>query len=354
MEFILNRYKNVTVLSLVLGAQLFLLAWQVRTRQDVELIRVWSVSGFMPVARLIEGVRANTIGVLDNYADLARAADHNRQLQQELDKLKLENQYLRTELATADRARALALFLQKSPNRYLAARVVGAGTGAGAKVVLVDRGTNDGVKKGMAVITPDGIVGKISAAYPSGSQVLLVFDGTFAAGVISQKNRVHGTLKGQGSPLCTVEYIQNEEKLEVGEWLFTSGDDRVFPKGLPVGRVKTVRPGKIFYKEVFVEPSGLQRGLEEVLVVLEGVHQQIPDALDASQALHMLPPPPPEPKSAAEADRAARKTLSTEADKVMERHKGIPAPAAAGSSAPAPSEGAQAAPPPPETGSGQQ
>ncbi len=76
------------------------------------------------------------------------------------------------------------------------------------------------------------------------AQVLLITDPTFAAGVISQKNRVHGTVKGRGEPTCIVDYVQNEEKVEAGEWFYTSGDDRVFPKGLPVGQVSVARHGK--------------------------------------------------------------------------------------------------------------
>lgn len=322
MDILLNRYRNITVLMLVLGAQLFLLAWQVRTRHDVQLLRVWSTSAFIPLAHLFDGIRNNTVGVLTNYADLMRVRDDNRKLQDQVNNLKLQNQHLRTELATADRARALALFLQKDPNRYVAARIVGTAPGAGTKVVLVDRGTKDGVRKGMAVLTPDGIAGKVTAAYPSGSQVLLVTDSTFAAGVISQKHRVHGILRGQGHNTCTVEYVQNEDSLEVGEWLYTSGNDRVFPKGLPVGQVKLVRPGKMFFKEVFVTPSGLQQGLEEVLIVVEGVHQPIPDLPDPSQPLHLLAPPPPETSTTTGPGRVIRGAMTTEADQVMERYTG--------------------------------
>src|SRR6185503_7848046 len=103
--------------------------------------------------------------------------------------------------------------------------------------------------------------------------VVLITDPNFAAGVISQKNRVHGILKGQGFATVRVDRVQSEEKVEAGEWFYTSGDDRVFPKGMPAGRVKVVRPGSPF-QEISLEPSGLQNGLEEVLILLEGVHQQ--------------------------------------------------------------------------------
>ena len=323
MELLLNRYRNITVLVLVLGAQLFLLAYQVKSRQDVRLIRVWAVSSIMPLARVLDSLRSYTIGVVNDYSDLFRAKQDNLKLKESLDALKLENQFLRSELTTADRGRALALFQARTPNRTIAARIIGTGT-AGAKVVFVDRGSRDGVMKGMAVITPDGIAGKVTASYPTGSQVVLITDSSFAAGVISQKHRVLGTLKGQGHNTCIVDYIQNEDTVEAGEWFFTSGDDRVFPKGLPAGQVKLVRQGKTFFKEVFLVPRGLQsHGIEDVLIVLEGVHQPIPDTMDLSQPLHLLPPPPAEAKRGMEADRVIQGVMSTDADHLMEKYKRI-------------------------------
>jgi rod shape-determining protein MreC len=323
MEFPISRYRNLTVLLLVILAQLLLLGYQVKSNQDVRLIRVWAVQAVTPMARLLETGRSSTVGMLENYFLLVGVRGKNRQLEAELGKLKLENQFLKTELATADRARALNAFQSRSPSRTIAARIIGTGSSANAKVVFVDRGSTSGVMRGMAVITPDGIVGKVLAAYPTASQVMLITDPSFAAGVLSQKNFVHGTLKGQGHSTCLVDYVQNEEKVEPGELFFTSGDDRVFPKGLPVGAATVVRAGKTF-KEIYIVPSGFQGGLEEVLIVVEGVHQQLPSAQASPQAAPMLAPPPAEAQAEDAAARpAAAPSLSTDADRMREHYKRI-------------------------------
>ncbi len=290
MDSLLNRYRNVTVLLVVICAQLILLAWQVKGNQDVRLIRIWAVTAVTPLARVIEGVRSNTFGVLENYVLLHNLRQENVEMKKELGRLKIENQYLKSELDTADRVKALSAFQSRSPSRMVASRVIGTGTGVNSRVVFIDRGSRGDVMRGMAVITPDGIVGKVIAAYPTASQVLLITDPTFAAGVISQKNRVHGTVRGLGYSSCQVDYIQNEEKVDVGEQFFTSGDDGVFPKGLPVGAVTVARQGNPF-KQVFLTPSGLQRGSEEVLVVLDGIHQPIPEPQIAKSEMHLQPPP---------------------------------------------------------------
>lgn len=320
MDLLFHRYRNVTVLLAVIVAQLMLLAYQVKSNGEVRLIRVWAVTAVTPLARAIEAARSNTTHFFRDYFVLLDVREDNKKMKSELDRVKMENQYLRTELSTADRARSLAIFQKQSPSKTIAAQVIGNTTGVGAKVVIVDRGTASGVEKGMAVITPDGIVGKVTSAFPTASYVLLVTDQTFAAGVISQKSRVRGTLKGQGNSTVIVDYVQNEEKLDQGEWFFTSGDDRIFPKGLPVGPATVVRQGKA-RKEIYVSPSGLQNGLEEVLIVVEGVHAQIPDLPLASQPVKILDSPPAE--EGTEPSPVQTGPQATDADKLVDRYRRI-------------------------------
>ncbi|MDX2153584.1 MAG: rod shape-determining protein MreC [Bryobacteraceae bacterium] len=334
MDLLLSRFRNLTALLVIILAQLVLLAYQVKSRKDVPLIRVWAVTAVTPVAQVLETVRSNTVRFFRNYFFLRDTQDENRRLREELGQLKLQNQFLRTELETADRVRALTAFRERTPSRTIAARVIMSGTGASANAVFIDRGSTSGVVAGMAVITPDGIVGMVLHAYPTASQVLLVTDPGFAAGVITQKGRIHGTLKGgAGRSTCMLDHVQNEEKVEVGEWLYTSGDDRIFPKGLPAGQVRAVREGKRL-KEIVVSPSGLQAGLEEVLVVVEGVHQELPDASVApSSEFRILQPPAPavtettgQPEAGAPAapqQAPSGPRYNTEADRLREKYQRI-------------------------------
>ena len=143
----------------------------------------------------------------------------------------------------------------------------------------------------MAVVTPDGIVGKVVDAYPTASLVMLITDPTFAAGVISQKNRVHGTLKGQGHAECLVDYVQNEEKVDVGEWFYTSGDDRIFPKGFPVGQVARGAKRQDVQGDLRHAQRDARTASEEVLIVLQGVHQEVPAGELATPGYRILPSP---------------------------------------------------------------
>ena len=318
MESLLNRYRNITVLLLVIMAQLVLLAVSAKNEQDVRFIRIWTVTAVTPVARIVESLRGGSTGFLHNYILLHDTNEDNKRLRTELDHYKMENVFLKNELSTADRAKALQVFQAHTASKTLAATIIAMGAGSNSRVVFVDRGTVAGVQRGMAVVTPDGIVGKVTAAYPTASQVLLITDNDFAAGVVSQSGLVRGTLKGLGGPQCKVDYVPLEEKVEPGEWLYTSGDDRIFPRGFRVGMVKVVRPGQPF-QEILVEPSGLQRGLlEDVLILVEGVHEAIPEKAAGMQPVYIAPPPPGGEGKPVEAGPSAS---GTEADRLRGQYQ---------------------------------
>jgi len=325
MEFLLTRYRNLSVLLVAILLQLGLLAYQIKSNQDVRLIRVWAVSAVTPMARLLQGGSSGISHFFHDYFALRGVREENQQLQARLDKSELENQYLRAQLSTADRASALAIFRTQSQSKTIGAQVTGNTTdtnGTNGTVVIVDRGTSDGIQNGMAVITPEGIVGRVISVYPSASFVRLITDPAFGAGVISQQGHVQGTLKGRGGSTVSIDYIENEEKVEQGEWFYTSGTDGVFPRGLKVGQATQVRAGKT-RKEIILTPSGLQGGLEDVLIVIDAVHGTIPATPEANQAVHLVPPPPDTVSEAAEAASQKGPMLVTDLDRIVKRDKQI-------------------------------
>jgi rod shape-determining protein MreC len=320
MEFLLNRFRNLTTLLLAILAQLVLLAYQVKSNGEVRLIRVWAVTAVTPLARVIEAGRGSVSRFFSDYFVLLDVREENKRMKRDLDRISMENQYLRTELGTADRAGAI--FQQHSPSKTVAAHIIWNTTDSGAAVVVVDRGSTSGVQKGMAVETPAGIVGKVVNVYPMASMVLEITHPNFAAGVISQKNRVHGTLKGQGRALVIVDDVQNEQTIDPDEWFYTSGEDGVFPKGLPAGQVATVRAGKSL-KEIYVTPSGFQNGLEEVLIIIEGVHAPIPGTPALNQPVYLLPPPLDSAATPVPAPSNSQPGPVSEADRVLDHYRKV-------------------------------
>jgi rod shape-determining protein MreC len=322
MESLLNRYRNITVLLLVISAQLVLLGYQVKSKQDVRMIRVWAVTAVTPLARVLEGARSGVASLFQNYFTMRDVRAERHQLKREVEQLRVENTFLRRELESADRVKALAQFQARVPSKTLAARVIGTGAGSNSKLIFVDRGSLAGVMKGMAVVTAEGIVGKVHASFPTASQILLLTDPAFAAGVVSQVHNVRGTLRGLGHDRCRVDYVPNEEKVDVGEWFYTSGADRVFPRGFRVGQARTVREGNV-NKEIYVEPSALQHGLEEVLIVIEAVHEIIPEAAEESAQVYIGPPPPGGTAVADSPDNSKAGPAATDMDALRERYRAV-------------------------------
>ncbi len=346
MESLLYRYRNITVLLVVIFAQLVLLAWQVKSDNDVPLVRVWAITAVTPVASAIERVRGGTTGAFSSYFELRDAREQSRRLQSEVNRLKLENQFYKNELAAAQRVEAMAGFRTRVPSKMIGARIIGATTGAGTKSVLIDRGTASGVRKGMAVVTPEGIVGRVLAVYPLASQVLTVTDPGFAAGVESQVNHIHGVLKGAGNGVARVDFIPTGQKVSPGEAFYTSGEDRIFPKGLLAGKVTSVKEGPNF-QEVTMAAAGLQSAPEEVLVVLDPVHQEIPEIQPQDGPVFLAP----DVKTEKGEERQNAPAESTP-DKLMDQYRRIGAAqnhqyGGGGAGAPPPNFNKQTAPPKP-------
>ncbi len=242
-------------------AQLVLLAYQVKS--GIGRAPDPDVGGDCGDSRWPGRSKCVRSGVTHFAEQLPHAARHagreSARCATELGRLKMENQYLRE--------RAVHRGPGRGAERISGAHAIAHGGGASdrrrepartSKVVFVDRGIGRGVEKGMAVVTPDGIVGKVMAAYPNASQVLLITDSSFAAGVISQKNHVHGILKGSGlrqlpRGLCADR--RKRWKSENGSTL--PATTACFPKGMPAGQVTAVRPGSPF-QEILVEPSGTE------------------------------------------------------------------------------------------------
>lgn len=267
MRAFLERHSHLSLLVAALLAQLFFLAYQIKGENQVRLIRLWAVAVFSPVERAVRGAAEAGTSVYEDYLALYDARQENRRLSAELDQARLRLHELGARAAEADQLAAL-LALKQSYARapLVAANVIGTSPAASTRTVLIDRGSEDGLDTNMVVLTPQGVVGKVVAVFPSVSQVLLLTDQKSGVGVVVAGTNLLGVVKGTGGSLCQMDYVPNQEVMSPGANLLTSGQDQLFPKGLPVGRVLTVRPGETFL-EITVEPAAPLSRLEHVLVL---------------------------------------------------------------------------------------
>jgi rod shape-determining protein MreC len=145
--------------------------------------------------------------------------------------------------------------------------VIGSSAVAAARIILLNRGERDGVRQDMAVITPDGVVGKIIEVFADTSQVLVLTDRESGVGGLLETSRTQGVVNGTGEALLALNYVAPFQAVKEGERILTSGLDRVYPKDLPVGTVLSVEQGTPFQK-IRVRPAARLDQLEEVLVLL--------------------------------------------------------------------------------------
>jgi rod shape-determining protein MreC len=265
-----NRHRSLTLLTTMLAVQLLVLAVQIKRGTQVRLIRIWAVEMVSPLGRITAWTTDGISAVWNNYVALRHMRQQNDDLQKEMDRLKLRNAELEGRAAEADRLAQLLGFREaQAAVPMLAARVIGGSPDAASNVVFINRGTRDGLKRDMGVITPEGVVGKIVAVFPDTSQVLLLDDRDSGVGALLAGSRTQSPVRGSGDPLLDMEYVSNDVKVEPGEAVLTSGQDRIFPKDLPVGTVARIKPDPHgTFQQVLVKPAAHMDRLEEVLVLL--------------------------------------------------------------------------------------
>jgi rod shape-determining protein MreC len=282
MDTFLGRYKNLIVLLAILFAQIIALGVQVRRpaqEGEARLIRLWAVSAVTPIEKAVVHTQEWVQGMWTNYAYLRGVRRENRELRAELDRMQIDNARFQEDARMARRVQALLRFKEQYVDSTIAAQVIGTSGSEQSRVLYIDKGSSDGIKPDMAVITPTGIVGKIVQVYPDSSQVLPINDQFSGVGAALKDSRLQGILKGGANGATTLQYIMSDEKVVPGEEVVTSGGDRIFPKGLPVGKVVAVEPGKDLFLNIRVLPSSRLDGLEEVLVVTK-ITEKMPDTKD--------------------------------------------------------------------------
>ena len=262
----IHRHRPFFVLVGVLIAQLTLLSAQITRDHNVPLARVWAEAALAPFERSLRGLADVAGGLWDGVRDVTSAERQNQELRARLAASENRIRELSEQSAENERLRTLLDYKTRVAYSTVAAEVIGSSPGEASSTVLIDRGADSHFTADLAVITPDGAVGKIVAVYAHTAQVLLLTDAAAGAGGMLDKSRAQGVLKGTGRGMCRLDYLMNGESVSVGDLVLTSGLDQVFPKGLPLGRVVKVSDGNI-YKNIVVEPAVALDRLEEVLVV---------------------------------------------------------------------------------------
>jgi rod shape-determining protein MreC len=276
MDF-LTEYKNALFLIAVLLAQAIALAVQVRSPVDaskpdgpsVRLIRMWAMTAVTPVERATHALGSGAGHAWSEYIDLRHVRQQNKDLQQQLARVRIDEAAMAEDALEGRRLQAMLGFRESYVGSTVAAQVIGTSGSEQSRVLTIDKGSRDGLRPDMAVITQDGIVGKLRDVFPTTSEVLEINDQSSGAGVVLASTRIRAILRGTLPGRVQIVNLTADSRIQPGEQVLTSGGDQVYPRGLPVGIVESIAPDPDHqpYTAIRVHPAVDLDRVAEVLVI---------------------------------------------------------------------------------------
>ena len=229
-----------------------------------------AISAIAPFQELVTRSLRFTRDIWRQYFYLVTVARENYMLENQLSRaVENKNQWQETELANA-RLRNLINFQRNISERVVAAEVIGKDPSAWFKTIIIDKGEDDGLSKGLPVVIPEGIAGQVIEVSSHYSKVMLIVDSNSAVDALVQRTRARGVIKGESTDQCRLDYVLRKNDVRIGDTIVSSGLDGVYPKGLRLGLVsKVVDHDADIFHEIIVAPFVDFEKLEEVLVILE-------------------------------------------------------------------------------------
>ncbi len=266
MGFLKRHPLIIIVLSLLLAIQVFSLSTDEK-RLPAPFSRFILNLTYYPQKFMYE-ITESIINVWQNYVDLMNVRNENERLVLENARLRHENMQLLEAKLQNDRLKKLLEFNDTTQARTLTANVIaGSPSITRTEVVIIDKGTNDGVSEGMPIATFEGIVGRVYLVGDRDAEVMLITDPLSAVDAYIHRTRARGIVKGTGFG-CVMEYIDNKTDVSIGDKVISSGKDGFFPKGVLIGTVEEInRKGNFLSAKV--SPNVELNSLEEVLVILD-------------------------------------------------------------------------------------
>ncbi len=252
----LARNGSILLLVLIILVSFLIITSQVRRLRNASLPERIVSTTLYPFAEGALAVKNVFRHAWKNYAGLAGARDENARLRKENREFYLENLRLKEALLRAADTAALGPALGGFGCPRVTAHVIGRDASSWFKTAWIDKGSPSGITRNMPAATMAGIVGRVTTVSGWTSRVTLITDPASAVSCITRRSREPGILVGEGGDLCRFMYVGKSADVKKGDLLITSGLDRVFPEGMPVGRVVSVsKAGQGYFQDIEVRPA---------------------------------------------------------------------------------------------------
>ena len=273
MALAIDVHKSRFLLLGLVVIHLAAISHQVDAGGGVSLLQRAVFTLLSPVESVFSGATRGLISGWRGWIDLRHVQQANERLEERVRYLETLLQERQHQAREADRLREVLALRQTLPLETIAAEVVTRDGMPWFRTLTLDRGREAGVTLEAAVISAAGVLGRVVAVGPGASKVQLLQDRESGAGAMIERSRVAGVVSGQigfadaGANDLVMKYVPGLADVVVGDVVVTSGMDRIYPKGLVVGRVRLVGPGSGLFKEILVTPAARPDQIEEVLVV---------------------------------------------------------------------------------------
>jgi rod shape-determining protein MreC len=269
MKALAERWKPIALLLCLILLALSLTTFKTRVAPHTSLLESAALSVVMPLQQVIASMAQRLHGLWQGYINLVQVRQENLRLQRQVDVLQGQLTHYQEAYLQQQRVRELLGFRSLTFPQAVVAEVVGIDPSPWSEVVTVNKGSRDGLRKDIAVVTHQGLVGRTIEVAPHYATVLLVTDRRSAVDALIQRTRARGIVVGQSRRLCELRYVDLHADIQVGDTVVASGLGEVYPKGLLIGTVAAVhqKPHGLFH-EVEVQPTVDLAKLEEVLVLV--------------------------------------------------------------------------------------
>ena len=275
--FLSRRYSLFIFIALLLLFALVLMSLRAKQGKGPEFFDALLMEICSPLQKASTLVIGTVQGTFQKYIFLVNLERENRMLKQKIAELQEENHRAKEVTLAFDRLKQLLQFREKNSPSMIGVEVIGQDPSSWFKSVTIDKGERDGVKKGMAVISPAGVIGQILKTAPHYATVLLITDYNSAVDSIVQRTRAKAIVEGKGENRCQLKYLLRTEEVAVGDAVVTSGMAGNFPKGLMVGEIKEVdKKGYGVFQYAELAPSVDLTKLEEIFVIMEPIPAPTP------------------------------------------------------------------------------
>jgi rod shape-determining protein MreC len=262
------------LLAILLGSQLVLMAVTSRKfsgpdGSEQSMLRSWTMTVVTPIQTAIGYVTDSVAGVWSGYFDLRGVREHNAELEAQNAALLAEIEAARAAAAENDRLREVLGLRPLLKYDSIVAEVVARDSTAWFKRIVVNKGSQDGIRFNMPVVTADGLVGRVTQVGPFVCQIQLISDEHAGVGGRLTSSRAVGEVEGRGDGTCRLKSISSLYDVTENEPILTSGLDRLYPAGILIGRVTSVAKGAgATPQDIAVRPSADLDRVEVVMILL--------------------------------------------------------------------------------------